>query len=521
MHLRWKIVLGICLASLLAAVLYYRSANSARLAAEDTRRDLKRKGFKLALSEFNFDSSPEIRARSAEITNAARLSHGFIRRELFAVLRPFATNAMLPLFQEEQITTEFSDDLWTDLHEVMEENADVLNRACTAALGERIFFQPLVMRDNDRFFGHLTDMRALALALSGRTLVRLKEQQRSEAWKNLLALTHLVARWDPGPAELPQMVRMTCLSLAQQTTWEALQFGGWGERDLATLQHEWEKTDFFARLPDSASFARAHVLFACEREREQPLRMNMPISRVVSEMLDSPARAWSDFTSGARDENYRQNTIFADERTLALYFTNLELLYGQIAGDRNWLELQSIPGLTNMPGAPQFTERQLALVNDNSRNGYFQRSSVAVRAAEAEARKRVLVTALALERYKTARGEYPASLAALTPALLPTAATDFIDGQPLRYRKTDDGHFLCYSIGLDGVDDGGQMMDWLNPTQEAGPGFRPRREPDLAWARPGTAEEIGAFKEVLKGTRMAFRRRYGLTERTATNAPVK
>ena len=76
---------------------------------------------------------------------------------------------------------------------------------------------------------------------------------------------------------------------------------------------------------------------------------------------------------------------------------------------------------------------------------------------DAEAHRRVAVVAIALKRYRGQHGDYPKSLSALAPEYLDPVPPDFIDGQPLRYRVTDDGHFVLYSIGLDGVDDGGKM----------------------------------------------------------------
>ena len=64
-------------------------------------------------------------------------------------------------------------------------------------------------------------------------------------------------------------------------------------------------------------------------------------------------------------------------------------------------------------------------------------------------------TAVALERWRLAKGTYPESLAALVPGLLPAVPHDVIDGQPLRYRRTEEGGYLLYSLGLDAKDDGG------------------------------------------------------------------
>ncbi len=64
--------------------------------------------------------------------------------------------------------------------------------------------------------------------------------------------------------------------------------------------------------------------------------------------------------------------------------------------------------------------------------------------------------ACALERYHLANGQYPDTLDALMPQFMETIPHDIIGGQPLRYRRTDDGKFLLYSVGWNETDDGGQ-----------------------------------------------------------------
>ena len=65
------------------------------------------------------------------------------------------------------------------------------------------------------------------------------------------------------------------------------------------------------------------------------------------------------------------------------------------------------------------------------------------------------IVACALERYHLAQGEYPETLGALAPEYIKTVPPDVVDGQPLHYRRTQDGRFLLYSVGWDGKDDGG------------------------------------------------------------------
>jgi len=64
-------------------------------------------------------------------------------------------------------------------------------------------------------------------------------------------------------------------------------------------------------------------------------------------------------------------------------------------------------------------------------------------------------TALAIERYHLATGNYPESLTELVGNYLDAVVRDPFDGNVLRYKKLDTG-FVVYSIGEDGIDGGGQ-----------------------------------------------------------------
>ena len=65
--------------------------------------------------------------------------------------------------------------------------------------------------------------------------------------------------------------------------------------------------------------------------------------------------------------------------------------------------------------------------------------------------------ACAPERYRLANGQFPDTLEALAPKFIEKLPYDVINGQPLKYRRTDDGQFVLYSVGLNETDDGGKV----------------------------------------------------------------
>jgi len=114
----------------------------------------------------------------------------------------------------------------------------------------------------------------------------------------------------------------------------------------------------------------------------------------------------------------------------------------------------------------------------------------------AEGAKQMTITAIALKRYQLKHGYYPADLNSLVPEFVPAVPLDPVDGQPLRYRPNADETFLLYSVGENGVDDGG------DPSLEKGItsssfNWQNIHALDLVWPQPATEEEIQAYYKKL------------------------
>jgi hypothetical protein len=111
-------------------------------------------------------------------------------------------------------------------------------------------------------------------------------------------------------------------------------------------------------------------------------------------------------------------------------------------------------------------------------------SKVSVAHRRTRASLRCTLVAVAAERYRLERSQWPASLAELAKdGWIAAVPLDPFDGQPLRYKLVPDG-VLIYSVSLDGVDDGG-VINRENPLAPGSDlGFRLwnadlRRQPPL------------------------------------------
>ena len=78
-----------------------------------------------------------------------------------------------------------------------------------------------------------------------------------------------------------------------------------------------------------------------------------------------------------------------------------------------------------------------------------------LKAAAAQTTTDQAALACALERFRLANGQFPEKLEALAPRFLQRFPNDIITGDSLKYRRTDDGRFVLYSVGWNEKDDGG------------------------------------------------------------------
>jgi hypothetical protein len=283
--------------------------------------------------------------------------------------------------------------------------------------------------------------------------------------------------------------------------WQALQFNSWPDDRLSILQSEWESADFFANLSEPMGLERVEDFNYCQKLLQNPQSGAYHISEIVKTLFDDPSEAFREAGENFQETHYRGNKVLNDERNLLLFLRDRELELRHALLSPSWEQMRAQPGITNAPPFTSPDEGTTTMVSSAPRLAF---RLIAFNGL-AEAERRILITAVALERYHGKHGSYPQTLADLTPeffsaapatveaavpaagqgGILPPVAgqsggskppslagseagrhptvaavqswmVDFMDGQSLRYRPTKDGHFLLYSVGLDCVDDGGK-----------------------------------------------------------------
>jgi hypothetical protein len=495
------------------------SHNSAQTALEATRRALRQEGFKIDLAEFDLSASPEQRARASVLTNAELTGYALrsadsggrilLMREQWDFLPTVGSNAALVVWKELLLPSQFSadpwqapgqpqEDIWLALREAFNEERAPLDAACGALMSGPIRFDLAASHGVGMLLPHLAAMRNLTPILSTRIALELHDGHKDAAWTNLLASTRLITAWEPEPFETSYMVQFACANVVYNATWQALQAEGWTDDRLARLQQEWESVNFLRGLPETAAFARAAAADVCQRERKEPLGPSFFIRNLTL----SPLRIWRVLAERWDRIQYRHHGSYEDERALMLYYRERELEERRAIQAPTWSEMRQLPGITNLVRfQSRYRSRMQVLLNSRQVSmGFVGRGQgLLSRAAEAEAQRRILIAAIALERYRGRHGGYPKSLQELERELLQNSPVDFMDGQPLRYRPSPDGHFVLYSVGLDCVDGGrpaheGVIRGLSGSMQPQSVFFLGSlATTQLVWPRPASAAQIQAY----------------------------
>lgn len=479
---QWFVVSVVAVASVRAlADTASDSASDARKSFEKTRLQLQERGFKTDLTNFDFSTTPDLRAREQALSATApnRNDANYVNNppEHPDLMEPVGTNEATVVWKEKTLrrqTPSWPDGsyevAWDDFDDVINQKRSQIDAACAAILAGPISFNLVASNGSAMLLPHLANLKNLTQVLNDRAVLALHRGNLAAAWTNLMAATRLVTAWNPEPVEISHRVRFTDAKLVFKATWQALQTNGWTDNELASLQHEWETADFLSHLSEIQAFRRACDLKALEQDTTPDI---------------------------SDDETYE------DKELLLLFYRDREMEYRNAVQAGIWQEMRAMPGVTNEiffepkyhSGGRFATRLHMSRIGLRFAN---EGKNFLGQAAEAESERRVLMAAFALERYHGKYKHYPETLQALTPEFLKSAPADFMTGQPLHYRVIEGGHFILYSAGLDCTDNGGRIETRVAPDER----FAMSRSPnasipasDIVWPLTASSTEVVAQRK--------------------------
>lgn len=491
----WKILIAATVvAALLMALLaipHYR----AKAAVRTYRERLTAEGEKLTIAELTPSLSAEEVSTGRELLAGSSMLSTLTNPP--PMMRWISPGHALVGWRETNSITDDSSNNWPDVKAVVEKRPEA-----AAKTREAVKLPFGVALDHQQGYSlllpHLAQIKRTSIRLAGEAMLDLHEGNTSNAWDNLEAAIELTGNYRVEPIMISHMVRMTMMHLALGTTWEALQYPGWSEEQLAQLQRNWESFDMLAGVDICLSMERAV-------DPMEIARMGNTYSNFINSISVSADERYENFgkmlaapmESMKAQVRYQvwkwqgcyQEEVFMAQRTQAA----LEALRHARTNEAFFPEFYNFnQAVTNLEKAHPRWERRFPFAVGEE----FTLPNFLLKAADAETARRMTVAAIALERYRRRHGKYPEQLPELTPEFLAKAPIDFMDGKPLRYRRKDDGTFLLYSVGEDGKDDGG---DGSVPPKDTSPTKMWYRMRNAVWPSPAAPDEVKKYEvEMLK-----------------------
>ena len=292
---------------------------------------------------------------------------------------------------------------------------------------------------------HLGDLKSIALVLRLRAVAFLADGQSHEALEDLKVSFRLADCLRPEPFLISHLVRLAALEASVSSVWEGLARHRWSEAELVELQQLLGSIDL---LTDYAHVLRGERAFS-------------------NSMMAGMRRGKRGLLSLAPAGLLFQNQVCISRvyqlRALPLIDAGQHRVYPEQSNQ-----------LTNAPEI-----RKTTPYNVLARMLLPAIAKSTVNTARAQAILDQAIVACAAERFRIANGQYPERLQALVPSFIERIPTDVIGGNPLEYRRSDDGQFVLYSLGWNQKDDGGRT--------ELKQGTTPREaieQGDWVWSYP-------------------------------------
>jgi hypothetical protein len=406
--------------------------------------------------------------------------------------------------QPEIVSLQYSDfvtNTWDDIELALQSQASTFDLIQQASERPQLVFELDYTQGLQAPLPHLAKAEEAALLFSPAALDALHRGDSAGAVTNIHTILALLNAWKE-PFLISQLVRIAMAQIAMSDQWELLQSTKLSDEQLAMLQRDWMDMDFVQSMENAFLMER---IIACSGI--QNLRgSNSPFLR-YSGMYGSSSGIGSsgDWLEDLKDvgRSAKRKTSETLWRVSWSYSDELSIL----KGDQVLIEaIRQVQTNGYFKNGLAERDRKLAALGMNQPGTNWLRDElddefpvIVVdsvlelsrsfdRLLTMEAARHMAITSIALKRYQLRHAKLPADLNALVPEFLPQVPRDPVDGHPLRYQVTSDNSFLLYSIGKDGVDNGGdpspggksKVLQWLLGR-------------DWVWPQPATPAEIQNF----------------------------
>lgn len=303
---------------------------------------------------------------------------------------------------------------------------------------------------------HLRMLKGICLRLQLKACAELARGQSDAALEDQQLLFALADSIKGEPFLISHLVRLALLNLALQPVWEGLADHRWSEAQLQELQSRLQQCHLLEEVRTALVTERAGAISTIELVRQKgPWHLDglcspEPASASGASALGRLGRAVAIPQGWYYQEELNYARSFDTLLAIGLGTTNNRVSPRQVkAGILAFEETEGRGGFAGTPLGKVLRHRVMVslLLPALGR--------VTVKTAAAQTAVNQAAIACALERYRLAEGHFPEKLDALAPQFISPLPNDVLTGEPYKYRRTDGGQFVLYSIGWDEKDDGG------------------------------------------------------------------
>ena len=299
---------------------------------------------------------------------------------------------------------------------------------------------------------HLTVLRRFSQIAVLQANARLSLGQTEAALDNLRLAFRLADSIAAEPVLVSGLVQIAILELALQPVWEGLARRQWSDAQLIALEKQLSAVDMLAGYPRAIRGEQAFGIKGIDFIRDNP--------RMAGALLDDvgPEHSATLMTfapSGWLEQNKAFIVHLHQEFSLPVIDLEKRLFRFDVYQRAKEYEPKiKTAHPYRVLGGMLFP----AVLN------------VAEKYAQSQAALDLARVACALERHRLKHGAFPETTTALVPEFLPKLPHDLMSGTALKYRRTADGKFILYSVGLNETDDGGEVV--LGTGKPARPDFK-------------------------------------------------
>ena len=319
-------------------------------------------------------------------------------------------------------------------------------------------------------FPHLARLKASSQYLSLHAVAALKAGDRETALEDIKLSFRLVEALRGEPSLISFKVRIAMMQRALQLVWEGLADRQWTEAELSAIESELGKLDFLADYHLAMRGERAGGVWGVDFIRKVGIS---GLNEMSAPREDSGPFDLEQFLGKAT--SWLVPAGWFDQNKLSLCRKYEKYLLPLVGGpDRRIVSAaatKEADSALGRQGARPYDLFSGMLLSPSPLGGF------ANDCAHAQSSVDLARVACALERYRLANGQFPNTLDALAPKFIAKLPQDISNGQPLKYRRTEDGQFVLYSVGLNESDDGGTVGLKKNGRADLNKG-------DLVWRYP-------------------------------------